>query len=271
MKTVSSNSIIDLYVWLDDNLARKVRTGRPSLLSESELLAILIQSALSENHQCLRSIYDWVGRQYPGWFVLPNYANFLAGTHRVLPLLIKLLKQILASQAPLCFADSTMIPVCRRVRAKSHRVAVGIAKWGRNHQDWFYGLKLHVSINHLNHLCAVVFTGANEHDNQVMERLVNEHTKVLVGDSHYGGSVQRRRLMRLFKTIVVAPPHSSQKRKLLTAVQLKLLKLRPKIEAVFGILKEKFRLVSSYPRSINGYFVHYFRILLGYQIATTMS
>ncbi len=86
MKTVSSNSIIDLYVWLDDNLARKVRTGRPSLLSESELLAILIQSALSENHQCLRSIYDWVGRQYPGWFVLPNYANFLAGTHRVLPL-----------------------------------------------------------------------------------------------------------------------------------------------------------------------------------------
>ena len=53
--------------------------GRPPFLSESELSAILIQSVRTENHQCLQSIYDWVGRQCPGWFVLPNYANFVAG------------------------------------------------------------------------------------------------------------------------------------------------------------------------------------------------
>ena len=271
MKTVPSDTIIEIYVWLDDYLGVRRQTGQPPLLSESELLAILIQSALSENHQCLRGIYDWVSRQYPGWFRLPNYANFVAHTHRALPTLIELFKELLASEAPRRFADSTMLPVCRWVRAKSHRVAADIAKWGRNHQDWFYGFKLHLSIDHLNRLCAAVFTPANEHDNQVMEKLVNGHTKILVGDSHYGGSVQRRRLWRLFRTSVVAPPHVSQKRKLLTAVQLRLLRLRPKIEAVFGILKEKFRLVSSCPRSINGYFVHYFRILLGYQMAVIMN
>ena len=80
MKTVSSNSIIDLYVCLDDNLAKQAKTGRPALLSESELLAILIQSALTENHQCLQGIYDWASRQHPRWFVLPNYTNFVAAT-----------------------------------------------------------------------------------------------------------------------------------------------------------------------------------------------
>ena len=266
MKTVSKNNIIDLYVWLDDHLIRQAKIGRPAALSDSELLTILIFSALTENHQRLSEVYAWVKRFYPGWFRLPAYANFVAASHRALPVMTDLLRSLLADQAPLRFADSTMVPVCRQVRAESHKVAKGVAAWGRNHQDWFYGFKLHLSIDHLNRLCAAVFTGANEHDNQVMEKLVKHHCRFLVGDSHYGGSVQRKLLWRCYGIRVIAPPHVSQKRKLLTGLQLKLLKKRPKIEAVFGLLKEKFRLVSSYPRSVGGYFVHYFRILLGYQM-----
>ena len=178
----------------------------------------------------------------------------------------EILKGVLAAKSPLRFADSTMIPVCRRVCADRHRVAQAAAKWGRNWQGWHYGFKLHVSVDHLNRLCAAVITPANEHDNQIMEKLVNRHTKILVGDSHYGGSVQRRRLWRKFKTLVIAPAHVSQKRQVISKMQLKLLRLRPKVEAVFGLLKQKFNLVSSYPRSINGYFVHYLRTLLGYQM-----
>ena len=82
MKTVSSDTIIDLCVWLDDHLVKKPRTGRPAALSESELLTILLFSALTENHQRLSEIYGWAGRVYPGWFKLPNYANFVAAAHR---------------------------------------------------------------------------------------------------------------------------------------------------------------------------------------------
>ena len=267
MKTVSSNNIIDLYVFLDDCLPKKLATGRPPALSISELLAVLLFSSLTENHQRLSEIYAWVKRVYPGWFRLPAYANFVAAAHRAAPAMYALLNGLLADRAPLRFADSTMLPVCKRFRTKSHRTAKGAAKWGRNHQDWHFGFKLHASIDYSNRLCAFYFTPASEHDNQVMDRLVNKHTKILVGDCHYGGSVQRRKLYRLFKTIVVAPAQFRQNRKIIAAWQLKLLKLRPKIEAVFGILKEKFRLVSSYPRSVAGYFVHYLRILLGYQIS----
>ena len=257
MKTVHTDFIIDLYVWLDDSLEKQATTGRPPALPVSEMLAILIQSALTENHQCLQDIYDWVKR---------TYKNFVLTAHRALPTMTGLLNSLLASGSPLRLADSTMVPVCKPYRAQSHRVAKGVAKWGRNGQGWHFGFKLHLAINHLNQVTSLVFTPANQHDNQVMDQLVNCHTRILVGDRHYGGSVQRRRLWRLFGTLVVAPAQYKQNKRLLTDWYLQLLHKRPKIEAVFGLLKEKFRLVSSYPRSVAGYFVHYLRILLGYQV-----
>lgn len=49
-----------------------------------------------------------------------------------------------------------------------------------------------------------MFKPANEHDNQVMERLANNQTKVLVGDSHY---IVRKGLWKRYKTIIIALPH----------------------------------------------------------------
>ena len=69
MKTVSKDSIIELFVWLDDYLEKPSgERGRKALLSESEVLAILIFSVLTENHQRLSEVYAWVKRIYPGWF-----------------------------------------------------------------------------------------------------------------------------------------------------------------------------------------------------------
>jgi hypothetical protein len=48
--------------------------------------------------------------------------------------------------------------------------------------------------------------------------------------------------------------------------QEKLLNLRAKVECTFDALKEHLPLVSSFPRSVNGYLLHYVRILLGYQM-----
>jgi hypothetical protein len=111
--------------------------------------------------------------------ILPAYQNFVAHCGRLLPLLIWFLQALLVTNAPLRFADSTMPPVCKPIRADCHRVAKGVARL----QGWHYGFKLHAAIDHKNRLCAVVPTLANEHDNQIMERLVNEHIRVLVGDS----------------------------------------------------------------------------------------
>ena len=171
------------------------------------------------------------------------------------------------NNAPLMFADSTMLPVCKPIRADRHRVAKGVAQFGKNWQGWHYGFKLHAAIDYKNRLAALVFTPASEHDNQHMEQLVNNQTRVLVGDSHYGDNVMRKRLWKRYKTIVITPPHHTQKSKLATDWQIALLYMRPKIEASFGKLKEQHFLVTSFPRSVKGYFIHYLRVLLGYQMS----
>jgi len=69
-----------------------------------------------------------------------------------------------------------------------------------------------------------------------------------------------------YGTLVVSQPHFKQNKKLITDWQYALLRTRPKIESVFDYLKEHLNLVSSFPRSVAGYLLHYVRILLGYQI-----
>ena len=177
-----------------------------------------------------------------------------------------MLQLFLASDAQLRFADSTMLPVCKPIRADRHKVAKGVAQFGKNWQGWHYGFKLHAAIDHNNRLAAIVFTPANQHDAQEIERLVNDQTKILVGDSHYEASIMRKRIWKKHGTLIIAPPHYTQKKQLATDWQILLLHMRPKIEAVFGKLKEQHFLVTSFPRSVKGYFVHYLRTLLGYQM-----
>ncbi|MGH2508253.1 MAG: hypothetical protein ACRDHZ_12755 [Ktedonobacteraceae bacterium] len=76
----------------------------------------------------------------------------------------------------------------------------------------------------------------------------------------------RKRLWKRYRTVVIAPPHHTQKKKIVTDWQIRLLHMRPKIEATFGKLKEQRFLVTSFPRSVQGYFTHYVRVLLGYQM-----
>ena len=270
MNAIQKHHIVDVFVWVDDHLPKQMQQpggGRPSVLQDSELLTILIWDGINEPHKNLSAVYSWIERDYGDYFPhLPKYQNFVAHVHRLLPTMVWFLQTLLVADAPLRFADSTMLPVCKPIRANRHRVAKRVAQFGKNWQGWHYGFKLHAAIDHNNRLTALVFTPANEHDNQHMEKLVNEQTKILVGDSHYGGSVMRKRLWKKHKTIVIAPPHHTQRKKLVASWQMLLLKMRPKIEATFGILKEKHFLVTSFPRSVRGYFVHYVRTLLGYQM-----
>jgi hypothetical protein len=268
MNAIQKHHIVDVFVWVDDTLPKStIRVGRKSTLTDSELLTILIWDGLTEPHKNLSSLYAWIKREYNDYFPkFPSYKSFVMHCHRSMPILIWLLHSLMATDAPVRFADSTMLPVCKPIRADRHKVAKGAAQFGKNWQGWHYGFKLHASIDHNNKLAAIVFTPASEHDNQHMEKLVNEHTKILVGDSHYGGSVMQKRLWNKHQTIVIAPPHHTQKKKLATDWQMLLLHMRPKIEATFGKLKEQRFLVTSFPRSIKGYFVHYVRVLLGYQM-----
>ena len=269
MLSLDNHHITDLYVVVDDLLPQRnlSKGGRPPALATSEIVTILIWNTLTVRQKLLKDIYHWVQQyhrsDFPG---LTTYNTFLEECHRALPALVYALSQLLKTNASLVFIDSTMVPVCKLVRADRHKVAVSIAKFGKNHQGWHYGFKLHASVNTQGQLCGLIFTPANTHDAQMLPYILNAHTNIAVGDTSYTAKVMQRTVWEQYGCGIISPPHPKQTKKLMTWWQGELLKMRPKIETVFDYLKNHLQFVSSFPRSVRGYLLHYVRILLGYQV-----
>lgn len=100
---------------------------------------------------------------------------------------------------------------------------------------------------------------------RAIPHLINEHTKIAVGDTGYRSALHKK-LHALWGTVFIVPPHYKQRKQILTKTQRKLLRTRPKIEGVFDYLKQHVHLQTSFPRSVQGYALHYLRVLLGYQL-----
>lgn len=270
MRVLRAHHITNLVAVIDTFLPRagvSPHGGRPVKLHTNEVIALLIFSSLSAPQRTLTGIYIWAQVHYYRKFHLPAYSSWMRKCHQALPGMLHILNQLLVKDAIVRFMDSTMLPVCKLVRADRHRVARGIAAFGKNHQGWHYGFKLHAACDPQGRLAAIYFTSANQNDGQQIPKLVNDQTVVAVGDGGYTASVMRRKMWREHQAFIVSPPHPTQTKKLLARWQLLLLHRRAKIECTFDYLKEHLLLVTSFPRSVNGYAVHYVRVLLAYQLA----
>lgn len=259
MRVLRQHHISNLVAVVDGFLPRTGTSpagGRPVKLHRNEVIALLVFSGLAAPQRTLTGVYRWAQTHYYRRFELPAYSSWMRKCNQVLPDMLHILDQLLVKDAPLRFVDSTMLPVCRLVRAGRHRVAQGAAAFGKNHQGWWYGFKLHAACNARGQLAAIHFTPANESDSQQIPYLVNSATKVAVGDGGYTASVMARRIWREHRTYILSPPHPKQRKKLLHRWQLLLLQARPKIECTFDYLKQHMLLVTSFPRSVAGYAVH---------------
>ena len=267
MLFLHTHHIVDLYSWVDNHLEKQIpqKTGRPLLVTDSEIVTILIWNTVVLKQQTLKDIFNAITLYHQKDFrVLPKYSSFVSRCHKAIPELLNLLELLLKTSS-IGIVDSTMIPVCKIHRADDHRVAKNKAQFGKNWQGWHFGFKLHTTINLDGSLSSIHFTGANEYDAQMLPHLVNGQ-RILVGDTLYGASVMRKRIWKEYGTIIVSPPWPTQKKKIATPWQNKLLNMRSKIESVFDYLKNHLHLVSSFPRSMNGYLLHYLRVLVSYQI-----
>lgn len=269
MRLLRSHHIKNLIEVVDTFLPRagvSPHGGRPVKLHTNEVIALLLFSSMAAPQRTLSGIYQWAQVHYYRRFRLPAYSSWMRKCHQALPDMLFLLDQLLAKDSRLRFLDSTMLHVCKLVRADRHRVARGVAAFGRNHQGWHYGFKLHAACNPKGRLAAVFFTAANAADSQQIPHLVNDATLVAVGDGGYTAQVMARKMWREHRAYILSPPHPMQRKKVLARWQLTLLRARPRIECVFDYLKEHLLLESSFPRSVDGYAVHYVRVLLSYQL-----
>jgi hypothetical protein len=193
MLSLQPHHITDIYCLVDDLLPQpppNPQGGRPPILKDSELVTILVWNALALRQKTIKDLYQSVllyhRRDFPR---LPKYRAFVADCHRVTPICLSLLSCFLSVEQPVRIMDSTMLPVCRLKRADSHKVARNMAKFGKNHQGWHYGFKLHASIDPRGGLCGIALTPANVHDAQMMPKILDQNARIAVGDTLYGASV----------------------------------------------------------------------------------
>lgn len=267
MLFLQTNHIVDLYSWVDDTLPKSLpqKTGRPLSVSNTEVITILIWNTVTLKQNTFMDIFNAINLYHKKDFpTLPKYSTFIDHCHTVIPQFLELI-EILLQPSNVGISDSTMLPVCKPHRADSHKVAKGKAQFGKNWQGWHYGFKLHATISLDGSLSSIYFTGANEYDAQALPHLVNGQ-KILVGDTLYGASVMKKHIWEEYGTIIISPPFPKQNKKISTPWQNVLLNMRSKIESVFDYLKNHLYLVSSFPRSMNGYLIHYLRVLVSYQI-----
>lgn len=264
---ISVQDITDLYVIVDDCLQKTYITGRPSVLTDSEMITIILWATARLRSRTIRDIYDFIGLYHSSdFFPMPDYSSFVRHCNRLNPILLGLIQEGLETDASIQFVDSTMLPVCKLVRANSHRVARDVATFGKNHQGWHYGFKLHATVDGNGRLCGIFFTPASFHDAQALPHLIRDRVRIVVGDGGYTARVMSRRMWEEKGTYILSPPHPKQRKKLITAWQYLLMRARPKIECAFDYLKNHLCLVSSFPRSVGGYFFHYLRNILAYQL-----
>lgn len=267
-----TNNCFDLVdtLCIFDDLATMIfpniyTTGRPRTLTISEIATIsLIKTRF--NIRDLKHLYYLLVTKFSSEFHLPSYKSFVESINHYAPYLLVLI--MLFSFNNKCsgtikIIDSTGIPVCKNIRIYAHKVMKSIATRSKTTTGWFYGVKLHLLIDLKKTILGVRFTTANVGDRKVLDRFLDTlQRSIILADAGYlSPTLEEKAHERL--NILLTSTRKNMK-KLATAFHIFLLNLRPRIESVFSVLKERLGLVTSLPRSIKGYFSHYIRTIFSY-------
>ncbi len=241
-------------------------TGRPRTLSLSETATIVLLKAAYRIAD-VKHLYFLLATKFQNDFVLPTYKNFVESLNFYAPHLLVLVNILLTLHAKksgvVKIIDSTPLPVCKNIRIYLHKVMKSVATRSKTSTGWFYGVKLHLLTDLKNNILALKFTTANVGDRKVLNEFLDTLQKsIVVADAGYLSPVLETKASNRHNILLTATRKNMKK--LVTALHIFLLNLRPRIESVFSVLKERLGLVTSLPRSVKGYYSHYIRTIFSY-------
>lgn len=161
------------------------------------------------------------------------------------------------------YTDSTDIPVCLKKNADEHRTMAGAASLGRSSKGWFYGLRMTLTRDAEGRMLGVKFTTATANDRDAFRAVNKDIFGVIVADAGYVSKKLEDDMNIEGKRWILIRPYKTMK-KLMTNWQEKLYQGRFQIEFDFRSLKMFHGLVTSLPRSINGYLANYIHALTSF-------
>ena len=237
------------------------RTGK---LSRSEMLLIMVLFHLSAFKHFKAFYHDGVGQQHRACFGdLPHYDRVVSLMPRLFVPLMVLLHSMSGEHTGIYFADSTKLAVCHNRRIRRHKVFDGLAARGKTSMGWFYGLKLHVVINHKGEVMALRITPGNTADSTVLDEMTRHLAGKLYADKGYIGQAAFTKLWQRGLHLITGIRRNMKNHLMPLADKL----MRPKrfvIETVFDTLKSEMGLEHSRHRSATNAMVHVLSCLVAY-------
>lgn len=277
---ISENKLIELFIEVDDlyaayeqwqmkqqSGANKKRRRQPEL-HPSEVATIVCAYHLS-GYKCFEYYYrTCILEHYRSWFPqAPSYERFVSLLGRAVPLLLLwlLYKMGQSLHTGYYFIDSKKLEVCHLKREKQHRVFEGWAAKGKASTGWFYGLKLHLVINHLGQLVSFALTPGNVADNNqgLLLHLLGQLQGKCGGDKGY--------LTQLFSYFyenglhLLCRPRHNMKALPASPQEVRLLKQRAVVESVHDILTSVCDLEHTRHRSPFNALANIYAALIAYQ------
>lgn len=199
-----------------------------------------------------------------------SYKTLVVSINRTLELLKKTIGFLLVSNRFNCHevkhTDSTDLPVCSVRKARSHRTMKQFASWSKTSKGWFYGLKLHLTIDLAGKIIGLYFTSGNASDREILKCMNKDLDGTFVADAGYLSEKLEREFFIENKRMLLTCVRKNMK-KLASFDDIELLKTRMQIEDNFGKLKQFHNLVSTACRSIRGYLTNYLSSVLAYMLA----
>jgi hypothetical protein len=228
--------------------------GRPRKISELDALTLSLYQHQS-TRATKKSIYDDFKEKLKcSYKTLVTSINSAAiACLRLLFLIMRLGRK---HQHLVKYTDSTDIPVCLRKNADEHKTMADFAEFGRSAKGWFYGIKLTITRDADGRLLAVLFTRAGTSDREICKKVNKDIYGIIVLDAGYVSKELEKAMNVEYKRWLLIRPYKTMK-KLMTKWQEDLYKGRFSIEFDFRSLKLFQGLVTSLPRSVNGYIANY--------------
>lgn len=231
----------------------------PSSLTLSEIMTICLVFHLSGYHTFKRYYTDLISEQYKDFFPhLVSYNRFV----ELMPYTALPMTFFLCSHRGECtgisFADSATLDVCDNHRIQQHKVFQGITQRGKSSTGWFYGFKLHLSINDHGEILAFCLTPGNtdDHNHEVMEHLTKEMSRKLFADKGYASQKLFHALWEEGIQLVTKQKRNIKKKGLFVLTDKILLRKRAMIESVNDFLKNICQIEYSRHRSCCNFVVN---------------
>lgn len=239
-------------------------TGRPKKISNKDALIYALYQ-----HQSTRATKKSVYDDFKD-VLHCSYKTFVVSVNRVARLsllLLCILMRLGRTHAHLVkYTDATDIPVCLKKNADSHKTMRAFAEIGRSSKGWFYGIKLTITRDHAGRLLALKFTRPSKNDRDIFRKINKDIHGILIADAGYVSKKLEKEMNIDHLRWILIKPYKTMK-KLMTPWQEQLYKGRFQIEFDFRNLKMFHGLITSLPRSINGYIANYLHALLSFVLA----